>query len=468
MDGKYFESEILNAVRKSEINKYLELSKSYSLSYIENINKRNVYPTSKAIRDLDIFDESLPQTPQTTEEIIELLNTYGSPATVAQTGGRYFGFVNGGILPASLSARWLSDTWDQNTALSIMSPIASKLEEVVEQWIIDLLQLPPTTGVGLLTGSSTATLCGVIAGRNHLLKNNGLDITKTGIQSSDDIKVVISEEAHASVFKALRMIGIGSDSVAKIPADSQGRLLVSNLPEIDNKTLIILQAGNLNTGAYEDFQSICTSANQKGAWVHVDGAFGLWAAASENLSHLTKGMELADSWSADAHKTLNAPYDNGMILCKRREDLINALQMTGPYIISASEKRDGMMYTPDMSRRARGVELWATLKSLGSQGVQELVDELHHKALYFADQLRARNFEIVNEVDSNQVLVYFNDDEKTDKLLREIQESGVCWMGGSRWSEKSVIRISVCSYKTTYQDIDISVNEIERLSKSIS
>ncbi|NLK35580.1 MAG: aspartate aminotransferase family protein, partial [Gracilibacteraceae bacterium] len=425
------------------------------------------FPDKETLSNLSVFEEACPEEPEDTKNILNMLGKYGSPATVAQTGGRYFGFVCGGILPSALCSKWLSDAWDQNSALFVLSPIASKLEEVCENWLKQLLKLPDDTVAGFVSGSSTATICGLLAGRNYLLDNMGYDVTGKGLFNAPQIKIVLSEEAHSTVFKALSIIGLGNTKLIKVPTDGQGRIKADEIPELDNRTLLILQAGNVNTGAFDDFDSICRKANAAGAWVHIDGAFGLWAAACEKMSCLTKGMELADSWSVDAHKTLNAPYDNGIILCRHKDILVNAMHMTGSYIIY-NENRDGMLYTPEMSRRARAIDLWATLKGLGRRGVAELVEELHCKAVYFSRLLQDGGLQILNDVVYNQVLVYFDNDRKTEALIKGVQESGVCWMGGSKWSGKSVMRISVCSYKTTYDDIEISAKEILRVAELVS
>jgi glutamate/tyrosine decarboxylase-like PLP-dependent enzyme len=385
---------------------------------------------------------------------------------VAQTGGRYFGFVCGGILPSALSVKWLTDAWDQNPALYVMSPIASKLEEVAEKWIKELMKLPEETVAGYVSGSSTATILGLVTGRNYLLKNLGYDVVKNGLRDSPKLKVVLSEEAHSTVYKALSIIGMGNGNVIKIPADDQGRIRGDLLPKLDNETLLILQAGNVNSGSFDNFEEICHRAKKAGSYVHIDGAFGLWAAACESFDYLTKGISLADSWSVDGHKTLNAPYDNGIILCRHKDMLANSMHMVGSYIIY-SKNRDGMLYTSEMSRRTRGVDLWATLKGLGKTGVSELVLEMHEKALYFSDLLLAGGMEILNDVVFNQVLVRFESDEKTEELIRRVQKSGVCWMGGAKWKGKSVMRISVSSYKTTYEDVEMSVRKILELAKEI-
>jgi glutamate/tyrosine decarboxylase-like PLP-dependent enzyme len=433
-----------------------EQAKNYALDYMQTILNRSVYPDDEAITGLHAFREKLPDCPCDPHSILDKLHHFGSPATVAQTGGRYFGFVNGGIIPAALAAKWLADVWDQNAALYVISPVVSVLEEVCEGWLVDLLGLPENTAAGFVGGSSAASLCGLAAGRDYLLRRMGWDVTAKGLFGAPEIKVVVGAGAHSTIYKALSILGLGKDRLIKVPTDEQGRIRADKLPELDDKTLLILQAGNVNSGGYDPFREICQKARDAEAWIHVDGAFGLWAAASNQLKHLTEGIELADSWSVDAHKTLNAPYDSGIILCRDREALTQALHMTGSYIIY-SENRDGMLYTADMSRRSRAVELWASLMALGRSGVAELIEDLHQKAKYFAESLSKAGFQICNEVCFNQVLVSCGNTELTKKTLENIQVSGECWCGGAEWHEESVIRISVCSYRTTELDIDRSV-----------
>ena len=441
---------------ESTDNRIFEKAKEYACQYTNSVDSRNVKPTDKAIENLSYFKESLPQNGADTLEILRLLHEYGSPATIAQTGGRYFGFVCGGVIPASLAAKWISDVWDQNAALNVISPVASALEEICENWIVDLLGLPKETAAGFVSGSSTATLCGIAAARNFLLKRKGYDVSKSGLFGAPPIRVVMSEEAHSTVFKALSVLGLGTERIEKVKSDSEGRIDHLKIPPLDDNTLLILQAGNVNTGAFDRFDIICREANLKGAWVHIDGAFGLWAKASERFDKLTGSMHLADSWSTDAHKTLNSPYDCGIVFCKNRKALTDALQMEGSYIMY-SDKRDGMLYTLDMSRRARSIELWAALKSLGRNGVKELVESLNDKAKYFAAKLTENGFQVLNDVCFNQVNVFIGDEAATKNFLTNLQNSGVCWCGSSKRQEKFLIRISVCSYKTTYDDVDKSV-----------
>ena len=432
-----------------------EQAKTYAYDYMDKAYDRSVIPSEDAIKNLSIFDEQLPEMSCNPIEVLRLLHENGSPATLAQTAGRYFGFVNGSSTPAALAAKWLSDVWDQNAALYVMSPIVSQLETVCEKWLRSLLGLPEETVAGFVSGTSTATACGLAAGRNEILKRQGWDVNSKGLFGAPPIRVVLGEQAHATVFKALALIGLGKDRVEKVPVDDQGRMIADKMPELDAHTLVIVQAGNVNSGAFDPIDEICDRARSAGAWVHVDGAFGLWAAASRNKHYLTKGIEKADSWSVDAHKTLNAPYDCGIILCRNREALVTALQATGSYI-QYSENRDGMLYTPEMSRRARGVELWATLKFFGRSGVEELIDGLCERAQQFAELLTAEGFHVLNDVVFNQVLVSCNSPEETKSVLENIQKSGECWCGGTVWKGEPVIRISVCSWATTPLDIERS------------
>ncbi len=434
-----------------------EQVKSYAYDYMDNIDERPVFPSDEALKGLDFFDEPLSDDPCSSSEILRLLHEYGSPATVAQSGGRYFGFVNGGAVPVSLAAKWLSDIWDQNFAMYVMSPIASQMEVICEKWLIDLFKLPEETAAGFVSGSSTAIICGLAAARNETFRRLNWDIGLKGIFGAPKLRIVLGEQAHASVFKALVLLGFGQEQIEIVPADNEGCMNTELLPKLDDHTIVIAQAGNVNSGAFDNFEAICSAANNANAWVHIDGAFGLWSAASGSRKYLTKGIENADSWSVDAHKTLNAPYDNGIILCKNRKALVTAMQASGSYL-QYSNKRDGMLYTTEMSRRNRAVELWATLKFLGKRGAEQLIDELCNHAQYFAEQLKTKGFHILNEVVFNQVLVACDSPELTTATLVNIQKSGECWCGAAKWKGEPVIRVSVCSWITTKKDIDRSVN----------
>ncbi len=417
MDFKDLQTSMINA---SNDHSLFEKSKQYAIDYMQTAVGRPVFPDKKSIVELERFDEPLPELPTAPHDLLEMLHIYGSPATVAQTGGRYFGFVNGNILPPALAVKWLADTWDQNPALYVMSPIAAQLEMVCEKWLVELLGFPAETVAGFVSGTSTATLCGLAAGRDSLLANKGWDIHAKGLMGAPELKVIVGAQAHATVFKALSLLGLGRDRAILVPTDEQGRIIPEEMPELDDSTLLILQAGNVNSGCFDDFSLICTKAREAGAWTHVDGAFGLWAACSPSTEHLTAGVERADSWSIDAHKTLNAPYDCGIILCRSRDALVSSMQASGSYI-TYSDKRDNMLYTPEMSRRARGVDLWATMKALGRNGIDALVSGLHQRAVQMAEELGKENFQVLNQVAFNQVLVACESNEMTMGTLANIK-----------------------------------------------
>ena len=431
-------------------------AKEYAFDYADKAFERNVYPTDDALEKLHVFDEELPDCSGDSSEILELLHTYGSPATVTQTGGRYYGLVNGGVIPTALAVKWLNDFWDQNTPLFVTSPITSKLESVVERWLKELFNLPESTVAGFVSGTSMAILCGLAAARWRIYQRLHWDFNAKGYYNAPRIRIVAGKHAHGTVLKAVALLGFGKDSIEWVEVDSQGRMLADKIPELDENTILILQAGNVNSGSFDYFHEICDKAQKTNTWIHIDGAFGLWAAGSEELKYLTTGIEKADSWSVDGHKTLNTPYDCGIILCKDKEALVAALQATGSYIVYG-DQRDGMLYTPEMSRRARAVELWATLKYLGKQGIDELVYGLHERAKQFAEGLAGNGFTILNEVVFNQVLVACESDSETEETLKNLQELRECWCGGSVWFDKKVIRISVCSWATTEEDVTRSI-----------
>jgi len=453
--------------KQIEGKEIFELARRCAYDYMDTVAKRKVFPTEQALQSLALFREAMPEQAENPLEILDQLHRIGSPATVAQTGGRYFGFVNGGTIPTAVAVRWLNDVWDQNAALSVMSPVVSELEALCERWLAHLLGLPQGTAAGLVSGTSTAILCSLVAARNHLLSRMGWDVNSRGLFGAPELRVIVGEQAHASVFKALSFIGLGRDRVVTVPADSQGCMIPGQVPRLDHTTLLILQAGNVSTGAFDPFETLCGAARDADAWVHVDGAFGLWAAACRDRVHLTRGMERADSWSVDAHKTLNVPYDCGIVLCRHREILASAMQASGSYLLYGKD-RDGMHYTPEMSRRARAVELWATLKTLGRDGVDALVTGLCQRARQFAEGLQSRGFRVLNDVVFNQVLVACETPDLTEKTLQAIQASGTCWCGGSVWEDEPVIRISVCSWATTASDIDRSVEAFVRARAAAS
>ena len=433
----------------------------YGMEYLSEVNVRSVITSTQAIFDLKFFEESLPKEPTPATEIIDLLNEYGAPATVAQMGGRYFGFVTGGSVPAGIAAKSLATFWDQSSSMYVQSPLVSVLETVVESWLKEVFNLPPDTVAGFVTGSSAANFCSLAAARFRILNTLGWNVNQNGLRNAPRVRIVTGRHAHSTVVKALMLLGFGKNDIEWVDVDEQGRLIVEKLPPLGPDTILILQAGNVNSGAFDPFSEIHQAVKDSGAWVHIDGAFGLWANVSTELKHLTHGIEFANSWAVDGHKTLNTPYDCGIVLCKDRDALTLALHMVGDYIVY-SEQRDGMLYTPDMSRRSRIIELWATIKSLGTKGISEMILNMHHRAVQFAHEIMdVKGFVVLNEVVFNQVLVMCETDEITDTVLNKIQQAGVCWVGGSVWFGRKVIRISVCSWVTTETDITLSVNSFK-------
>ena len=459
-DETALQQKMANEITQGDI---FEQAAGFGRHYLRNAKVRNVAPTAAAVTRLEEFHHPLPEQVGDAQEVLEQLHKIGSPATMAQTGGRFFGLVNGGVIPAAMAARLLADSWDQNAVLHAVSPVNATLEEVCQSWLRDLLGLPSSTVAGFVSGTSMAIVCGLAAARYRLLQRVGWDINRQGLDGSPRLRIVTSEHTHSTVVKAVALLGFGTDRLELIDVDEQGRLIAESLPVLDDKTIVILQAGNVNSGSFDPIRVVCEKANDNGAWVHVDGAFGLWAAACEQLSYLTDGIELAQSWSVDAHKTLNTPYDSGIVMCADEEALVMALQNSGAYIMY-SEHRDSMLYTPEMSRRARAVDLWAALRYLGRQGVDDLILGLHQHAVEFSSLLSSQGFAVVNDVCFNQILLSVGTEERTNAIISYIQESGDAWVGASKWFGKPVIRISVCSWVTDADDIQCAVDAFTRAS----
>lgn len=428
----------------------------HAKEYLRAAHSRHVAPTDDATAALSAFREPLPEEMGNPYAVIDMLHEIGSPGTMAQTGGRFFGLVNGSVVPTGLAARILADAWDQNAVLHAISPINAVLEETCQAWLRDLFGLPEQTVAGFVSGTSMAIVCGLAAARWRLCERAGYDINAGGLSSAPGLRIVTGRHAHSTVLKAIALLGFGTANIEWAEVDEQGRMRIDTLPNLDERTIVILQAGNVNSGSFDPIREVCERANASGSWVHIDGAFGLWAAACASLSHLTDGLERAHSWSVDGHKTLNTPYDSGISLCADPEAMVKALQNSGAYIMY-SEQRDGMLYTPEMSRRARAVDLWATLKYLGRAGVDRMVLSLHERAKQFAQELGESGFEVVNEVAFNQVMVRVGDADQTQAIIDAIQQSGEAWVGGSMWFDAPVIRISVCSWATNPQDVTRTV-----------
>jgi len=429
-----------------------EKAKEYAYRYIDEIDSRDVFPSEENQKLLSHFDEPMPVRSSDGLQVIDFLEKYGSINTASQIGSRYFGFVNGSAVPAALAVKWLADVWDQNGGLYYTSPINAKLESVCESWIKEIFDLPKETVAGFVSGTSSANLCCLIAARQHILNNLNWNLSEKGLNGAPQIRIIAHRQVHASIKKTLAILGYGKNNIEWINSDDQGRIIVDELPTLDNSCLVLLQAGNANTGAFDEFDSICDQAINAGAWVHIDGAFGLWAGASQKLKHLTKGMQKASSWAVDGHKTLNTPYDSGIALCRYPDSMITGLQATGEYIVM-SDQREPILYTQEMSKRARAIELWATMKFLGKTGIEEMVDNMHERSLQLAEGLQELGLHLLNEVVFNQVLVRHESDELTDQITAYLQSSGVLWLGGTTWLGKRAIRNSLCSWATTEEDI---------------
>jgi glutamate/tyrosine decarboxylase-like PLP-dependent enzyme len=433
--------------------------------YMEAVNNRTVAPSSKDVAQLERLGGALPEGPCDPAEVLALLDDVGSPATVATTGGRYFGFVIGGTLPAALAANWLAGAWDQNAAMQIMSPVAAKVEDIVREWTLDLLRLPSTSGVGFVTCTTMANFSGLAAARSALLQGVGWNVEEDGMFGAPPIRVVVGQEVHVSVLRALTMLGLGRSRVLTVPADGQGRMRVDALPALDEHTIVCIQAGNVNTGAFDPAKEICARARDAGAWVHVDGAFGLWGAVSPVYAPLLAGVNAADSWAIDCHKWLNVPYDSGIVVVREPEHLCRALSAGSAAYLTQSAGREPWQFTPDASRRARGIELWAAMKSLGRSGLREMIERNCRQAKLFADRLRAAGFAVLNEVVLNQVLVSFGSPEETRRVIAEIQADGTCWCGGTVWQGHTAMRISVSCWATTDEDVERSVATMIRIAR---
>jgi glutamate/tyrosine decarboxylase-like PLP-dependent enzyme len=434
--------------------------------YVTEIHSRRVVPRPEDLARLEKLGGPLPDGPSDPAETLALLDDVGSPATVATTGGRYFGFVIGGTLPAALAANWLAGAWDQNAAMQVMSPVCATIEEIVLAWMVDLLGLPSGSGAGFVTGTTMANFSALAAARTALLKRAGWNAEEDGLFGAPPLRVVVSDEVHVSVLKALTMLGLGRSRLTRVPADGQGRMRPDALPALDDHTLVCIQAGNVNTGAFDPAEEICARAREAGAWVHVDGAFGLWAAVSPQYSALLAGVGAADSWAIDCHKWLNVPYDSGVAVVRDPEYLRQAMSSGSAAYLAQGAGREPWQYTPDSSRRARGIELWAAMRSLGRSGLREMIERNCHQAKLFAERLRGAGFSILNDVVLNQVLVSFGSPEETRRVIAEIQRDGTCWCGGTEWQGHTAMRISVSCWATTDEDVERSVAAVIRIAKA--
>jgi glutamate/tyrosine decarboxylase-like PLP-dependent enzyme len=431
--------------------------------YLEDIQERRVSPSPEAIHNLTHLLEPLPQNSTDPEEVLRILDEIGSPATVAMAGPRFFGFVIGGSLPAALAANWLAGAWDQNAGLFTATPVATVLEEISLDWLLDALSLPPGCGAAFVTGATVANFTALAAARDSVLHRLGWNVEADGLFGAPAIPVVISDEAHPSMIKALGMLGLGRERVIRVPVDQQGRMLADRLPELSTPGIVCIQAGNVNTGSFDPASEICRRAHAMGSWVHVDGAFGLWAAAGPRHSHLVEGFAGADSWATDAHKWLNVPYDSGLAFVRDPETLRATMSLNAAYL-PQGDHREPSQYVPELSRRARGVEIWAALKSLGRSGLAELIDQNCRCAMRFAEGLDAAGFAVLNDVVLNQVVVSFGAPEENQRIVKAIQDEGTCWCGPTVWQGHTAMRISVSCWATTESDVDRSLEAIIRVA----
>jgi glutamate/tyrosine decarboxylase-like PLP-dependent enzyme len=444
----------------------LEDSARRAIAYLEGLGNRSVAPEPEAVKRLSVFDEPMPERGVRPEIVLELLDEVCSPASLATAGPRFFGFVIGGSLPVTVAASWLAAAWDQNAALYNTTPAAAQVEQAALRWLIDLFGLPAESGGAFVTGATMANFTALAAARNAVLQKAGYNVEADGLFAAPGITVIVGEEVHPSLVKSLGMLGMGRSRLTKVPTDAQGRMRAELLPRISGPTIVCMQAGNVNTGAFDPFKDVIDGAREAGAWVHVDAAFGLWAAGVPSLQHLTKGIAQADSWGTDAHKWLNVPYDCGLAFVRDSEALRASMAVTAEYLPTVTLQRNPSDYVPELSRRARGVEVWAALKSLGRTGVIEMVERNCRQARRFAEGLQAAGYTVLNDVVLNQVLVAFGDAKTTQRVIAEIQWDGTCWCGGTVWQGKTAMRISVSSWATTDEDVEKSLAAMIRIARS--
>jgi glutamate/tyrosine decarboxylase-like PLP-dependent enzyme len=436
----------------------LERAAALGIEYVESVPERPVRPEATLEELRETLDLPLPDEPVDAVTVIEELARDVEPGLTQMTGGRYFGFVIGGSLPVATAADWLTSAWDQNAGLALPTPAATVVEEVAGRWTKELLGLPAHASFAFVTGCQMAHVTALLAARHHVLAEVGHDVEQDGLVGAPPVAVVAGAKRHGTVDRALRFVGLGTNCVRPVAVDDQGRMLIdalrAELERTQGPTIVCSQAGEVNTGAFDDIDAVADLASEFGAWHHVDGAFGLWAGASPRLRHLTKGVERADSWATDAHKWLNVPYDNGIAFCAHPESQQAALSIRSVYLLFADQARDPVDWTPEHSRRARAFTVYAAVRSLGRAGVADLVERLCARARDIAAGLaELPGCEILNDVVLNQVLLRFEDDEATDAVVAAVQAGGEAWLAGTTWDGRHAIRVSVSNWQTSEADV---------------
>ncbi len=444
----------------SETRELLELTAAIAADFLDSLDERLVFPAAEVDELREQLGGPLPELPTEPRRVIADLAAAADGGIVAIPGGRYFGFVIGGAVPAAVAADWLTSAWDQNAGLYVGGPAASVVEEVARGWLAELLGLPEDVSVGYVTGCQMAHVTALAAARYEVLRRAGWDVNRDGLSGAPPIRVVVGAKRHVTVDRALRLLGIGERSLVVVPADDQGRIDIEavrrTLQDGDGPTILCGQAGEVNTGAFDDLEALADSAAGAGAWLHVDGAFGLWAAASPGLRHLVAGSERADSWATDCHKWLNVPYDSGLAFCRHPDAHRAAMSVTAAYLIQDDDGavRDQVDWTPEFSRRARGFAVYAAIRQLGRTGIAELVERTSAHARRIGEELAGlEGVELLNDVVLNQVLFRFGTDERTDAVLAAVQESGEAWLSGTTWDGRKAIRVSVSNWRTSEEDV---------------
>ncbi len=443
----------------------LDAAHRLTLEWLDSLAERPI-PGRASVESVAEALGALPEGPRPPAEVVEFLADIVEPGLTAIGSGRWFGMVMGGTHPAALAADWLTSAWDQNSALRAVTPATVAVEDVVDRWLLDLLRLPPTAGVGLVTGATMANWTCLATARDAQLRAAGWDVASQGLAGSPGVRVLVGAERHDSVDSALHYLGLGRPT--PVASDEQGRLSVDALADAladgdGRPTIVSLQAGNVHSGAFDDFAAAIRVAHDAGAWAHVDGAFGLFAAASERLRHLVAGVERADSWTTDAHKTLNVPYDCGIAIVADAAAMRASMGMRGDYLIQDDTGGDPFDRVPEMSRRARAVPVWAVLASLGRRGVADLVERYCHHARMFADGIAAiPGAEVLNDVVFTQVCVSFGSDERTREVVSRMLADGTAWTTGSRWRGRAVLRIALCNWQTSDADVAATLSALRR------